>query len=181
MDKKSTRILLSILHICILGVCILTIYSNKHSGATVAHVSFDTQTAVTPKETVKDKETEADAAKAEEPAGEEKTDTEPREEAEPETAPEAEAPAETAGEAEEAEDEEIPEDTALYSFRFTGKRNKLNIRSAPSMDAEIIAKVPVGGSGSVLELTDENWVRIEYDGTVGYCSRSLIELQEITE
>lgn len=25
MDKKSTRILLSILHICILGVCILTI------------------------------------------------------------------------------------------------------------------------------------------------------------
>lgn len=178
MDKKSTRILLSILHICILGVCILTIYSNKHSGVTVAHVSFDTQTAVTPKETVKDKETEADAAKAEEPAGEEKTDTEPREEVEPETAPEAETPAE---EVEEAEDVGTPEETVQYSFRFTGKRNKLNIRSAPSMDAEIVAKVPVGGGGSVLELTDEDWARIEYDGTVGYCSRSWIELQEITE
>lgn len=175
MDKKSTRILLSILHICILGVCILTIYSNRHSGVTVAHVSFDTETAVTPKETVRDKETETDAAKEAEPAEEEKGD------AEPEAASEAETPAEAAGEVEEAEDAGTPKETVLYSFRFTGKRNKLNIRSAPSMDAEIVAKVPVGEGGSVLELTDENWVQIEYDGTVGYCSRSWIELQEITE
>lgn len=181
MDKKSTRILLSILHICILGVCILTIYSNRHSGTTVAHVSFDTETAVTPKETVKGIETETDAAKEAEPADEEKGDAEPGEEAETETAPEAGTPAEAAGEAEEAEDAGTPAETVQYSFRFTGKRNKLNIRNAPSMDAEIVAKVPVGGGGSVLELTDENWVQIEYDGTVGYCSRSWIELQEITE
>lgn len=180
MNKKSTLILLSILHICILGVCILTIYNNKHSGVTVAHVSFDTGTAVTPKgpveETKPAEETEPkpDTVTTEErePAKETEQDIVTAEEPEPEVEPEPEPPAETVQE---------PEDAALYSFRFTGKRSRLNVRSAPSMDAEIIAKVPVGGSGSVLELTDENWAQIEYDGTVGYCSRSWIELEEITE
>lgn len=178
MDKKSTLILLSILHICILGVCILTIYNNKHSGVTVAHVSFDTKTAVTPKETAKEPETEAgteepgtDTGMAEEPEAEAGTVEETVEEPETEEKPEAETP--------EKIDE--PESAVRYSFRYTGTRNKLNMRSAPSMDAEIIGKVPVGGSGSVLELTDEEWIRAEYDGVVGYCSRKWIELQEIAE
>lgn len=179
MDKKSTRILLSILHVCILGICILTIYSNKHSGDTVVHVSYDTKTAVTPRETVEEPEEPEESVSAAE-------ESKPVEESDKETAEEPEESTGTAEEVEpepemESEPETSTEVRALYSFRFIGTKNKLNVRSAPSMDAEIIGKVPVGGSGSVLELTDEEWVCIEYDGTVGYCSREWIELQEITE
>lgn len=182
MDKKSTRILLSILHICILGICILTIYNNKHSTDTVVHVSFDTKTAVTPKETDEEpgtelepkpeSETEPETKSVEEPEADTGTAKEAKPEPEIDTSMEA---------AQETQTAETPESTALYFFRFLGTRNELNIRSAPSMDADIISKVPVGGQGSVLGLTDDDWVRIEYDGTVGYCSRSWIELQEITE
>lgn len=174
MDKKSTRILLSILHICILGVCILTIYNNKHSGVTVANVSFDTKTAVTPRETVLEPETSEEPEEETKPEGEV-----PAEEVKPESEVSAEEPEIEMPAAEEEQPE--AEDAPRYSFRYIGKRSKLNMRSAPSMDAEIIGKVPVGGGGSVLELTDEEWVRAEYNGSVGYCSRAWIELEEITE
>ena len=51
MNIRSTKILLSILHICILGVCVLIIYSNRTSGNAVTHVtSSSTQVVVSPTE-----------------------------------------------------------------------------------------------------------------------------------
>lgn len=158
MSKKSTFILLSILHICILGICILTIYSNRHSGVTVAHVSSDTKVSVTQNEpdTMAEPETVIETAQAAETQAETKTETEVQTEPESET------------------------DT-LYSFRYIGTKQNLNIRNTPSIDATIIGKIPVGGCGSVLELTNESWILASYNGIVGYCSRDWIELQEITE
>lgn len=178
MSKKSTLILLSILHICILGICVLTIYSNRSrtSEVMIAHVSSETKSM--------DSQTEP-AAEMEPGAG-----TEPVTESiqEPETEPDTGAEAETEPGTEaiqEPETENSPEtsteaeDSPLYSFHYIGQRASLNIRSAPSTNDTIIGKVPRGGDGSVLELTNDEWVLIDYQGIVGYCSRGFLELREI--
>lgn len=165
MSKKSTLILLSILHLCILGICILTIYNNKHSGVTVAHVSSDTKAVITQDlpDTIAEPETVIETAQT----------------AEFETEIQTEIQAETKSELESAGPE--PETAPLYSFRFIGTQKNLNIRNAPSTDAKIIGKIPIGGCGSVLELTNESWILAEYNDIIGYCSRGWIELQEITK
>lgn len=166
MNKKSTLILLSILHICILSICVLTIYNNKHSGATVAHVSSDTRVAVTPNEPEPMAEPEASAKTTEETEAQTEIQTETQ------TETEMEIPTQT----------QITSETETqYSFRYIGTNKNLNIRNTPSIDGNIIGKIPIGGCGSVLELTNENWMLIEYNDIVGYCSRNWIELQEITE
>lgn len=170
MSKKSTLILLSILHICILGICVLTIYVNKNrtSEAMIARVSSDTK--------VMDSETE--------PAIETNpvVNTEPSAEVEPEPEPvtEPEPDAETIPEPEiTPEPDAEPELSPVYSFHYIGTRANLNIRSAPSTNDTIIGKVPCGGDGSVLELTNDEWALIEYQGIVGYCNRNFLELTEI--
>lgn len=168
MDKKSTRILLSILHTCILGICILTIYSNRHSGVTVAHISSDTKMTVSLNEPQTMAHTESAAGTSPE------TDAEVGTEIETEITIETEA--ETA-----AEVYPQPGSTILCTFHFIGTHKNLNIRSAPSVKAKIIGKIPVGGGGSVLELTNNSWALIEYNGITGYCSRGWIELLETTE
>lgn len=162
MSKKSTLILLSILHLCILGICILTIYNNKHSGVTVAHVSSDTKAVITQDlpDTIAEPETVIETAQT----------------AEIETEIQTEIQAEI-----QTKTESELESAPLYSFRFIGTQKNLNIRNAPSTDAKIIGKVPVGGCGSVLELTNESWILAQYNDIVGYCSRDWIELQEITK
>lgn len=153
MNKKNTQILLSILHICILGICVLTIYSNRNSApeAMVAHVSSDTRVIDS------QPEPEADTVSG--------TEAEPA--ADTNTVPDP--PAEPAGR---------HFTTPSYSFRYLGTYLNLNIRSAPSLDGEIIGKVPPGRSGSVIELTNDGWALIDYQGIIGYCSRDYIELQE---
>lgn len=169
MSKKSTLILLSILHLCILGICILTIYNNKHSGVTVAHVSSDTKAVITQDlpDTIAEPETVIETAQTAE------IETEIQTEIQAEIQTETESELESAG--------LEPETAPLYSFRFIGTQKNLNIRNAPSTDAKIIGKVPVGGCGSVLELTNESWILAQYNDIVGYCSRDWIELQEITK
>lgn len=184
MNKKSTLILISILHICILGICILTIYNNKHSGITIAHVSSDTRTVVTQTEPETLTEPESDTAPT--PETEIETEMETESETEIETKTETEIEIETKTEPESelpAQTEIAPETkpTALYAFHFIGTHKNLNIRNAPSSKAKIIGKIPVGGCGKVLELTNEYWVLAEYNGIIGYCSRHWIELQKITE
>lgn len=172
MNKKSTLVLFTILHICILGVCILTIYNSRHSGVTVAHVSSETKTAVTPTEPETAAEPEASTETAPEPETETETEikTETESKSETETAPETVPPVTPSSDT-----------TALYSFHFIGTHKNLNIRNAPSTKAKIIGKIPIGGSGKVLELTNEHWALIEYNGIVGYSSRHWIELQKIAE
>lgn len=169
MSKKSTLILLSILHLCILGICILTIYNNKHSGVTVAHVSSDTKAVITQDlpDTIAEPETVIETAQTAE------IETEIQTEIQAEIQTETESELESAG--------LEPETAPLYSFRFIGTQKNLNIRNAPSTDAKIIGKVPIGGCGSVLELTNESWILAQYNDIVGYCSRDWIELQEITK
>lgn len=169
MSKKSTLILLSILHLCILGICILTIYNNKHSGVTVAHVSSDTKAVITQDlpDTIAEPETVIETAQTAE------FETEIQTEIQAEIQTETESELESAG--------LEPETAPLYSFRFIGTQKNLNIRNAPSTDAKIIGKVPIGGCGSVLELTNESWILAQYNDIVGYCSRDWIELQEITK
>lgn len=171
MSKKSTLILLSILHLCILGICILTIYNNKHSGVTVAHVSSDTKAVITQDlpDTIAEPETVIETAQTAEIETEIQTEIQ----AEIQTETESESELESAG--------LEPETAPLYSFRFIGTQKNLNIRNAPSTDAKIIGKIPVGGCGSVLELTNESWILAQYNDIVGYCSRDWIELQEITK
>lgn len=166
MNKKSTLVLFTILHICVLGVCILTIYNSKHSGVTVAHVSSETKTAVTPTEP----ETAAEPEASTEITSETEIETETEIEVETEIKTETETVPETK-----------PDTTALYSFHFIGTHKNLNIRNAPSTKAKIIGKIPIGGNGKVLELTNEHWALIEYNGIIGYSSRHWIELQKIAE
>lgn len=155
MDKKSTLILISILHICILGICILTIYSKRNSDITVAHVSSDTRVS-TP------------AAPEEELPATAETETTP--ESETTTPPEPETVVQTEPETTQASD------TVLYTFDYIGKHLNLNIRYAPSMSAPIIGKVPLGGSGKVLELTNDEWALVEYNGQTGYCSMEWLSI-----
>lgn len=172
MSKKSTLILLSILHICILGICILTIYANKNraSEAMIAHVSSDTRTM----------DSQTEPAAETNPGTETESGTEP----EPETEPDAEAEPdiEATPEPEPETTPEINEEaepTPIYSFHYIGTRSKLNIRSAPSTNDTIIGKVHCGGDGNVLELTNDEWALIEYQGIIGYCSRKFLKLKEI--
>lgn len=178
MNKKSTLVLLSILHICILGICILTIYSNKHSGVTVAHISSDTKTTVSLNEPQTMVHTETAAGTETETEMKLEIETASMTEAglttETEAAPETETKTET-------EVQSQPESEVLCTFHFIGTHKNLNIRSSPSSQAKIIGKIPVGGSGNVLELTNEYWALIEYRGVTGYCSRGWIELQGATE
>lgn len=155
MDKKSTLILISILHICILGICILTIYSRKNSDITVAHVSSDTRVS-TP------------AAPEEEFTAAAETETTP--ESETATVPEPETAVQTEPETTESAD------TVSYTFDYIGKHLNLNIRSTPSMKASIIGKVPIGGSGRVLELTNDEWALVDYNGKTGYCSMEWLSI-----
>lgn len=182
MNKKSTLILLSILHICILGICVLTIYSNRNSASDVmiAHVSSDTK--------VIDSQTEPEAETTVALETEPETVTEPEPEPITEPEPETEAVAELEPETEaiaEPEPEPITEPESevspLYSFHYVGTRSNLNIRSTPSTSGTIIGKVPVGGDGSVIELTNDAWALIDYQGIIGYCSRNCIKLQEIDQ
>ena len=158
MDKKSTLILISILHICILAVCILTVRSNQNAKITVAHVSSDTK---------------APAPKISLPQTAE-SETETEIEAETETETEIETETETEAEIEAETETDLAK--VLYNFDYNGKKLNLNIRNAPSLEASIIGKVPPHGSGKVLELTNEEWVLVDYKGLNGYCSKEHIVL-----
>lgn len=164
MNKKSTQILLSILHICILGICVLTIYSSKNraSEVMVAHVSSDTR--------VIDSRPEPEA----DTAAETKTETDANSETEPKTATDTNTTPEPSAEPE-------TESTPSYSFCYIGTNLNLNIRSAPSLNDAVIGKIPPGQGGSVIELTNDKWALIDYQGTIGYCSRDYIELQEMED
>lgn len=162
MNIRSTKILLSILHICILGICVLTIYSSITSENAVTHVPVSsTQVVFSPPE-----------------APEIETETPPEAEPSAETVPEAEPETEMKAEAEMGPEEEI---VPAYSFRSLGIISNVNIRNTPSLNGKIIGKIPLRGEGIVLELTNDEWALIEYNGVIGYSSRKWIKLQEIEQ
>lgn len=170
MNKRSTQILLSILHICILGICVLTIYAKK-TGASevmVAQVPADTKVIETQPEPEAAAETEEETQAAAEAETEAAMETEEETEMIDETETEEEVIAETE-----------PEASPVYSFHYIGAHANLNIRSTPSTTGTIIGKVPPGDNGDVIELTDDKWALIDYKGITGYCSRDFLELHEV--
>lgn len=167
MNIRSTKILLSILHVCILGICVLTIYFNKTPENAVTHVpSSSTHVVVSPTEG----ETETP------PATEPGTETVP----EVETGAKAETTAEVTTEPETTTEPEA-ETAPSYSFRSRGTIANVNIRDTPSLNGKIIGRIPIGGEGNVLELTNDEWALIEYNDVIGYSSREWLEIQEIEQ
>lgn len=54
-------------------------------------------------------------------------------------------------------------------------RLNLHIRQDASLHAKIIGRIPPAGSGIVLELTDDKWAKILYDGIEGYAATDYLD------
>ena len=85
--------------------------------------------------------------------------------------------------------EEIAEDlqtsstessVVYYKFLTTNILTPLNVRTAPGMEAAIIATLPPSSSGYVLEKGEE-WSKIKTDNLEGYCSNQYLQLEEISK
>lgn len=64
---------------------------------------------------------------------------------------------------------------AKYIAQVTAKSGKtVNMRSAASKAAAVIAQVPVGDEVNLLEETDSVWAKIEYNGKTGYMMREFL-------
>lgn len=58
--------------------------------------------------------------------------------------------------------------TILYFAVAANPGSYLNLRSAPSISAEAIGRIPRGAVVAVLEETDQKWWRVRYMGMTGY-------------
>jgi uncharacterized protein YraI len=50
-----------------------------------------------------------------------------------------------------------------------------NIRKGPGTDQPIVAKIPQGANVKVIERTNSNWVKVEYNGQTGYVASELVK------
>jgi len=168
MDKKSIRILMSLLHICLFAIGIVLIYFNTDTKAST-------------------KDTEIVLSDEQIPASE--TDTSSQSEPYTETLPEAVSEAITTEPFTEPIESETIEktsdlkaelsgETVLYTFVYTKGKKSLNIRKTPSASGEIIGTIPHGGTGNILYFENDDWVYLEYNGMVGYCSLKMITVIE---
>lgn len=164
MKKKTVLILLSLLHICVFCIGILILVQDRapRQTALVSNTVVDVTTpeSETPVEVSLVEESSAEDVSSEDVSVEDPpTEKDTTEEASSETAP-----------------PEEPAPALSYTFQYVrGKRN-LNIRNAPSMQAQIIGKIPPGQGGNILEFADEDWALIEYRGQTGYSSLHWMEL-----
>lgn len=62
-----------------------------------------------------------------------------------------------------------------FHFQFSG-RSRLNIRSGPSMESAIIGKIPKKKIGTVIDVYDDEWVKVSFEGIEGYCSTKWITI-----
>lgn len=60
-----------------------------------------------------------------------------------------------------------------FDFQFSGQ-SRLNIRDNPSMDGQIIGKIPKNKIGTVTAIYDDKWVMVSFEGIEGYCSADWI-------
>lgn len=159
MKKKTTRILLTILHICLFSLTAILIYWGMDARAQHSIYSLSSQTITLT-------EAETETADPFEPESEEPAETQTPEE--PASEPQTETP-------DEPQPELSGENTEpLGYFVYERTHKGMNIREAPSLSAAVIGSVPCGGAGNILAYENDAWALIEYNGTVGYCSRNLI-------
>jgi uncharacterized protein YraI len=50
-----------------------------------------------------------------------------------------------------------------------------NVRKGPGTDQPILAKIPQGSNVKVIERTNSNWVKVEYNGQTGYVASELVK------
>lgn len=166
MKKKTTLILLSILHICVFCIGILIIFRSIDTKHTDTALSPDTDIQLVDHEP--DTLIELPAA------------SETQTQSELEIATDAETDTETDIDTNIETNIKTAEPPS-YTFQFIGRRKNLNIRKGPSTNYKIIGKIPPLKSGRVLELTNEDWAFIEYNGITGYSSLHWMELTPTEE
>lgn len=176
MDRKKTLISLCIIHLCAFLLCLICIKYFQIGSAPESNQEIASSITVLP---APDEElaVAADTAESEpESIIETESSTETVEEAESEEFTEAETTEEITEETVEETTEEVIQEVVnnnSYPFAYYGNK-RLNIRIAPSMDAEIIGKIPSGNSGMVINEENEEWVQVIYGDITGYCSRRCI-------
>lgn len=176
MDRKKTLISLCIIHLCAFLLCLICIKYFQIGSAPESNQEIASSITVLP---APDEElaVAADTAESEpESMIETESSTETVEEAESEEFTEAETTEEITEETVEETTEEVIQEVVnnnSYPFAYYGNK-RLNIRIAPSMDAEIIGKIPSGNSGMVINEENEEWVQVIYGDITGYCSRRCI-------
>ena len=172
MDRKKTLISLCIIHLCAFLLCLICIKYFQIGSAPESNQEIVSSITVLP---APDEESAvaADTAESEpESIIETESSTETVEEVESEEFTEAETTEETVEETTEEVIQEVVNNNS-YPFAYYGNK-RLNIRIAPSMDAEIIGKIPSGNSGMVINEENEEWVQVIYGDITGYCSRRCI-------
>lgn len=172
MDRKKTLISLCIIHLCAFLLCLICIKYFQIGSAPESNQEIVSSITVLP---APDEESAvaADTAESEpESIIETESSTETVEEVESEEFTEAETAEETVEETTEEVIQEVVNNNS-YPFAYYGNK-RLNIRIAPSMDAEIIGKIPSGNSGMVINEENEEWVQVIYGDITGYCSRRCI-------
>lgn len=173
MNKKTVLILLSILHICIFSIGIVLIYNHKEAPISLSVASNNTTIEVENENTVPSViESEMNDIYESVPTNE--VETEAEDEAETEM---------SSIQIEEDENveqvsEESTESSPLYTFTYSKGTRKLNIRKGPTVDDEIIGKVPPNGTGIIIEFVNDDWALIEYDGIKGYCYLRWMSISE---
>lgn len=178
MKKKTTLILLSILHICVFCIGILIIFRSIDTKHTDTALSPDTDIQLVDHEP--DTLIELPAASETQTQSELEIATD----AETDTETDIDTNIETNIETDIETNIETNIKTAeppSYTFQFIGRRKNLNIRKGPSTNYKIIGKIPPLKSGRVLELTNEDWAFIEYNGITGYSSLHWMELTPTEE
>ena len=176
MDRKKTLFSLCIIHLCAFLLCLICIKYFQIGSAPESNQEIVSSITVLP---APDEESAvaADTAESEpESIIETESSTETVEEVESEEFTEAETAEEIAEETVEETTEEVIQEVVnnnSYPFAYYGDK-RLNIRIAPSMDAEIIGKISSGNSGMVIKEENEEWVQVIYGEITGYCSRRCI-------
>ena len=51
----------------------------------------------------------------------------------------------------------------------------VNLRSAPTTDAEVVTVIPKGTKVTIIEKTNDKWYRVEYNGKKGYMTASAVD------
>ena len=71
----------------------------------------------------------------------------------------------------------VPAGAATAIYTITAK--KVNVRALPDTNADILAVVRQGSELTLLEATDDGWLKVSVGGTVGYVSAEFAELSSV--
>lgn len=183
MSRKTIRVLISILHICLFAIGIVLIYFSTDSRASTKEINIELaeeKVTVTEAETQIICETELQTeTMTEEPCTQ--PVSEPASELTTEFVPETSTqPVETETIHSEPE-AELSGETVYYTFEHTNGTRGVNIRKSPSLSSAILGSVPLGGTGNILLFENEDWAYVEYKGVVGYCHMDWITVIEHKE